>query len=110
MRSVRLILLAAIAALLSTDAHVGPRRSLTLSAAAAAPANAGQADVVERGTLRLHYVQKPIGYERYEVTRDGAGLRLSSQFDFTDRGAPVHLAATLQTRADVTPISFKATG
>ena len=26
---------------------------------------------IERGTLRLHYVQKPIGYERYEVAPDG---------------------------------------
>ena len=29
---------------------------------------------IERGTLRLHYVQKPIGYERYEIVarrRDG---------------------------------------
>jgi cytosine/adenosine deaminase-related metal-dependent hydrolase len=25
---------------------------------------------VERGTLRLHYVQKPIGYERYEIARE----------------------------------------
>ena len=28
---------------------------------------------VERGTLRLHYVQKPIGYERYEIAPDGDG-------------------------------------
>src|SRR5471032_1414997 len=38
------------------------------------PGGGGQpdrSDVVERGTLRLHYVQKPIGYERYEVVRDG---------------------------------------
>jgi len=26
---------------------------------------------IERGTLRLHYVQKPIGYERYELAPDG---------------------------------------
>ena len=64
----------------------------------------------ERGTLRLHYVQKPIGYERYEVVRDGEGLTLTSDFDFVDRGGRVQLAATLRTRADFTPLSFKATG
>jgi len=67
-------------------------------------------DPVERGTLRLHYVQKPIGYERYEIVRDGDGLKLSSDFDFTDRGGRVQLAATLRTKADFTPVAFTATG
>ena len=67
---------------------------------------------IERGTLRLHYVQKPIGYERYEIVHDGAGdgLTLTSDFDFTDRGGRVQLAATLRTKADFTPLSFKASG
>ena len=54
---------------------------------------------MERGTLRLHYVQKPIGTERYEIVRaakDG-GAQLTADFDFTDRGGRVQLAATLQT-------------
>jgi imidazolonepropionase-like amidohydrolase len=67
-------------------------------------------DAIERGTLRLHYVQKPIGYERYEITRDGDALTLSSDFDFTDRGGRVQLATTLRTKADFTPTVFKATG
>src|SRR6266849_5453502 len=67
-------------------------------------------DPIERGTLRLHYVQKPIGYERYEITRDGDALKLSSDVDFTDRGGRVQLAATLRTKADFTPLAFKATG
>jgi imidazolonepropionase-like amidohydrolase len=69
-----------------------------------------QPDPVERGTLRLHYVQKPIGYERYEIVRQGDALTLTSDFDFTDRGGRVQLAATLRTQADFTPISFSATG
>ena len=64
----------------------------------------------ERGVLRLHYVQKPIGYERYEIVPDGDGLALTSDFDFTDRGGRVQLAATLRTAADYTPRSFKANG
>ena len=65
---------------------------------------------VERGTLRLHYVQKPIGYERYEIAPDDDALKLTADFDFTDRGGRVQLAATLRTKADFTPLSFEAKG
>jgi len=77
---------------------------------------------IERGTLRLHYVQKPIGYERYEVAPDGdvprqrasgadaQGVKLMADFDFTDRGGRVQLTATLRAKADFTPISFQAKG
>jgi len=77
---------------------------------------------IERGTLRLHYVQKPIGYERYEVAPDGDlsgrsasgaeadAVKLTADFDFTDRGGRVQLAATLRAKADFTPISFQAKG
>src|ERR1041385_3594823 len=68
------------------------------------------AEPVERGVLRLHYVQKPIGYERYEIVRDADALQLTSDFDFTDRGGRVQLAATLRTRADYTPTLFQAKG
>ena len=64
----------------------------------------------ERGTLRLHYVQKPIGYERYELAADADSLKLTADFDFTDRGGRVQLAATLRTKADFTPLSFEAKG
>jgi imidazolonepropionase-like amidohydrolase len=69
---------------------------------------------IERGTLRLYYVQKPIGYERYQISQDGAStsdaLKLTADFDFTDRGGRVQLAATLRTKSDFTPISFEAKG
>lgn len=66
--------------------------------------------VTEHGVLRLHYVQKAIGYERYTVSRDGDGLSLSADFDFTDRGGRVQLAATLHTAADYAPRSLTAKG
>lgn len=71
---------------------------------------------IERGTLRLYYVQKPIGYERYQISPDGPSgstadaLKLTADFDFTDRGGRVQLAATLRTTSDFTPISFEAKG
>ena len=111
MRAVRLILVtAAAAALLITTVR------LPTAAGAAGPLPGGAGSVrlqpqpVERGTLRLHYVQKPIGYERYQIVRDGDALTLTSDFDFTDRGGRVQLAATLRTRPDFTPLSFKASG
>jgi imidazolonepropionase-like amidohydrolase len=85
---------AAAAVLLTTPARLPPSRDAT----------------AERGTLRLHYVQKPIGYERYEIVTDAGALTLTSDFDFTDRGGRVQLAATLRTKPDFTPLSFKARG
>ena len=69
-----------------------------------------QAPSAEHGTIRLHYVMKPIGVERYDITHDAAGLTLSSDFDFTDRGGRVQLTASLQAAADLTPIHFNAKG
>lgn len=66
--------------------------------------------VAERGVLRLHYVQKAIGYERYALSRDGDGLSLSADFDFTDRGGRVQLTTSLRTTADYAPVSFTAKG
>lgn len=65
---------------------------------------------VEHGTLRLHYVQKPIGYERYDVVPADDGWRLTSDFDFTDRGGRVQLTAALSTKADYTPNELTARG
>src|ERR1043166_585912 len=71
----------------------------------AAPANA-----VESGQFRLHKFEKPIGVESYTVTRDGDSLVVRSNFEFTDRGTRVPLAATLRARQDLTPESFEIKG
>ena len=34
------------------------------------PDTTSERDLIERGVLRLHYVGKPIGYERYTDTPD----------------------------------------
>jgi imidazolonepropionase-like amidohydrolase len=77
---------------------------LTLFVAAAQPP-AG-----EHGTIRLHYLQKPIGVERYDLMPDSGGWRLASDFDFTDRGGRVQLASALQMSADLSPTHFSAKG
>jgi imidazolonepropionase-like amidohydrolase len=83
---------------------------LTIVALLAAAVGLAAPDPIERGTLRLHYVQKPIGWERYAIARDGDTLTMTSDFDFTDRGGRVQLAATLRTQPDFTPVAFKASG
>jgi imidazolonepropionase-like amidohydrolase len=85
-------------------------RFVLVAVAALAAVGIHPAAEIERGTLRLHYVQKPIGYERYEIARDGDVVQLTSDFDFTDRGGRVQLAATLRTAPDLTPIQFSAKG
>jgi hypothetical protein len=55
-----------------------PRRAHHLCRAIIGPVLVSAApEPVEHGTLRLHYVQKPIGYEKYEIARDGEVLTLS---------------------------------
>ena len=106
----RSLILAAAAAMLLDAALAGPAADAPRGPARAGGGGAAADEPIERGTLRLHYVQKPIGYERYTIARDGDALRLSSDFDFTDRGGRVQLTATLRTRPDYTPIAFTARG
>jgi imidazolonepropionase-like amidohydrolase len=68
-------------------------------------------ELVEEATLRLFYLQLPLGYERYSLSRDADDLLLSSDFDFTDRGGRVQLQASLRMAAvDLTPRRFEARG
>jgi len=67
-------------------------------------------ELVEEGTLRLYYLKHPLGYERYSLARDGDELLLTSDFDFTDRGGRVQLAASLRMAGDLTPRQFEAKG
>lgn len=65
---------------------------------------------IETGKFKLHKFEQPIGEETYEVTREGNSLITKSNFKFVDRGSPVPLTATLQTKADLTPESFEIKG
>ena len=67
-------------------------------------------ELVEEGTIRLFYLQHPLGYERYTLSGDGGDLLLTSDFDFTDRGGQVQLVATLRMGGDWTPRRFQAKG
>ena len=64
----------------------------------------------DTGRFRLHKFEQPIGEETYTITRDANTLTLKSDFEFTDRGSKVPLAATLRAAADYTPQSFVIKG
>src|SRR3954469_7255695 len=64
----------------------------------------------EHGRLRLHYVQKEIGVEDYEIGRDSGILTLKSSFVFVDRGGRIGLNAPPGMKDDLTPIHFTAKG
>jgi imidazolonepropionase-like amidohydrolase len=66
--------------------------------------------VVEEGTFRLHKFKQPIGDERYRVLAQGHVMRLTTAFEFADRGTPVRLDAALDYSADLTPRHFEVKG
>ncbi|MGB7923654.1 MAG: amidohydrolase family protein [Pyrinomonadaceae bacterium] len=88
--------------------------ALVLLQSTAAPQEmppSANAQVIEKGRFRLHKFQQPIGWESYEIRRDGASLVVRSNFEFTDRMSQVPLTATLRARQkDLTPERFEVKG
>jgi len=74
------------------------------------PATARNAQVVEEGKFRLHKFEQSIGWESYQVTKDGNGLAVKTVFKFNDRGTDVPLTASFLGKSDWTPISFEIKG
>lgn len=62
---------------------------------ATVPAAAGAAPTVTRDSLRLYYVGRAVGWERYEISSDAAGGMMQSDFDYIDRGRRNHTQAAL---------------
>src|SRR5579859_2416704 len=68
------------------------------------------AQVVEEGKFRLHKFEQAIGWESYQITKDGSGLAVKTEFKFNDRGTDVPLAANFKAKNDLTPIQFEIKG
>jgi imidazolonepropionase-like amidohydrolase len=65
----------------------------------------------EHGTLLLHFLQLPVGEETYQLTTSPDGsLTLHANFEYTERGSRVPLAASLHMKPDLTPLQFEAKG
>jgi imidazolonepropionase-like amidohydrolase len=72
---------------------------------------AGQnGQVLEHGKFRLHKFEQAIGWESYQITKDGNDLSAKADFKFTDRGTDVPLTATFRGKSDLTPIAFAIKG
>jgi imidazolonepropionase-like amidohydrolase len=94
-----------------------PRTSLLRYSLALAPLLAGAAPLpaqssqpIASGVFRLYKYLQPVGEERYEVFADGAGEKLVARSSLSFLGGEVPLQAELRTRADGTPVSFRAEG
>jgi imidazolonepropionase-like amidohydrolase len=66
--------------------------------------------VVDHGRFRLHKFEQAIGWESYQITKDGSGVSVKADFKFTDRGTDVPLTATFRGKNDLTPIAFDIKG
>ncbi len=66
--------------------------------------------VVEQGKFRLHKFEQAIGWESYQVTKDGNGLTVKAEFKFNDRGTDVPLEANFRGKNDWTPIHYEIKG
>ena len=61
----------------------------------------------ETGRLTIYMIRHAIGEERYEISSTGGGLRLNTTIEYSDRGNKRTTIASLQTKADFTPIALE---
>ena len=54
-------------------------------------------------SLRIYYVGRPVGWERYDVARRGDTTFFDADFSYIDRGRRVHAASTMALASDYTP-------
>ena len=63
--------------------------------------------LVESGTIVLHFLQRPVGEETYELTAGpSGGFQLTAQFRYNERRATVPLDATLDMESNYRPTRF----
>jgi imidazolonepropionase-like amidohydrolase len=64
----------------------------------------------ETGNLTIHMILHVVGEERYEVAAADGGLKLSTTFEYTDRGNKRTTSAELRMKSDFTPLSLEVQG
>ena len=63
--------------------------------------------LVESGTIALHFLQRPVGEETYELTASpNGGLQLTAQFLYNERRTTIPLDATLDMDSNYRPTRF----
>ena len=75
------------------------------TAVAMLPGNTARAQsfIPVHDSLRLYYVGRPVGWERYDFTSDANGLQLSADFDYIDRGRRNRIQGTMLLDTKYTP-------
>jgi hypothetical protein len=76
----------------------------------ATPANAEFLTGTEQGTFVLHKFAQAIGKETYTIEPSGSGLKLVSEFLFTDRGSPVPLKTVYTENLHHEPLTLTLDG
>src|ERR1700676_1398960 len=64
----------------------------------------------ETGSFTIHMILHAVGEERYEVAPVDGGLKLSTTFEYTDRGNKRTTIADLSMASDYTPLSLEIQG
>jgi imidazolonepropionase-like amidohydrolase len=58
-------------------------------------------------SLRIFYIGRPAGWERYELKHDAGGMTLTSDYDYVDRGRRNHTQLTMNVASDYAIKSFE---
>jgi imidazolonepropionase-like amidohydrolase len=69
----------------------------------------GQGPIRQSDSLRIYYVGRPVGWERYSLTTQPTEVTLDADFDYIDRGRRIHTIATSTMAADYTPRHLQVT-
>ena len=64
----------------------------------------------QTGSFTIHLILHAVGEERYKIEPNGSGLTLSTTFELSDRGNKRTTTASLQMKADYTPVSLEVKG
>ena len=86
------------------------RQSLAIAAIAATATTplAAQSPRAIADSLRIYYVGKPVGWDRYSITPNGDGVEYKGDLDYIDRGRRTHVGAGAALKADFSPKAFEA--
>src|ERR1700675_1872395 len=64
----------------------------------------------QTGSLTIYSILHAVGEERYELAPSDGGLKLSTTFEYTDRGNKRTTTADLKMTSDYTPLSLEIQG
>jgi len=93
-------------------AGFGVARATTTAPAAVAPSGVGHERTRLPSTtiddsLRILYIGRPAGWEHYELAPNDGGMKLTSDYDYVDRGRRNHTQLTLATGKDYALRTFE---